>query len=94
MQLRAEIDEQDLAGTLSNPIMCREAQNLPYLQAVIKEALRLHPATGLPLGRAVPEGGAEIAGHYFPEKVSSVLFEVILGTNLKEMILRISQSLV
>lgn len=39
---------------------------MPYLQAVIKEALRLHPATGLPLWRVVPEGGAEISGQYFP----------------------------
>jgi cytochrome P450 len=50
--------------------MFKEAQNLPYLQAVIKEALRLHPASGLPLGRVVPKGGAEIAGYYFPEQVS------------------------
>lgn len=57
--------------------MFKEAQNLPYLQAVIKEALRLHPASGLPLGRVVPKGGAEIAGHYFPEQVSLVLPEVI-----------------
>ena len=39
---------------------------MPYLQAVIKEAMRLHPATGLPLWRVVPDGGAEISGQYFP----------------------------
>jgi cytochrome P450 len=33
---------------------------MPYLQAVMKEALRMHPATGLPLERVVPAGGASI----------------------------------
>jgi cytochrome P450 len=42
---------------------------MPYLQVVLKEALRMHPATGLPLGRVVPEGGAVIAGRMFPAGV-------------------------
>lgn len=43
---------------------------MSYLQAVIKEALRMHPATGLPLERVVPAGGATISGYFFPEGVS------------------------
>ena len=43
---------------------------MPYLQACIKEGLRMHPATGLPLARVVPKGGATICGRYFPEDVS------------------------
>lgn len=41
-----------------------EAQQLPYLDAVVKEAFRIHPAAGLPLERVVPAGGATIAGHF------------------------------
>jgi len=41
-----------------------------YLQAVIKEALRLHSAFAVILGREVPIGGTEIAGMYFPKGVS------------------------
>lgn len=47
----------------------QEAQKLPYLQACIKEGLRMHPATGLPMVRVVPKGGSTIAGRYFPAKV-------------------------
>jgi hypothetical protein len=43
---------------------------MPYLQAVIKEALRVHPATGLPLEQVVPEGGTPLCGRFFPQGVS------------------------
>lgn len=66
-QLRAEIDG---AGEVRS---YQATLKLPYLQAVIKEALRLHPATGLPLGRVVPKGGSMIAGKYFTEGVSSAV---------------------
>lgn len=43
-----------------------ESQNLPYLDACIKEAFRLHPAAGLPLERIVPPDGIEICGEAIP----------------------------
>jgi cytochrome P450 len=47
----------------------RETQNLPYLQAVIKESMRLSPGVGLPLWREVPRGGLVVGGQFIPEKV-------------------------
>lgn len=63
-KLRSEIDTFPAAPSF------KTTQQMPYLQAVLKEALRIHPATGLPLERVVPEGGATICGRYFPEGVS------------------------
>jgi cytochrome P450 len=66
-KLRSEIKKAGEEGKCTFPqIKFSESQTLPYLQAVIKEALRMHPATGLPLWRVVPAPGAEISGHYFP----------------------------
>jgi cytochrome P450 len=68
-KLREEIDELAGKGEISDPVTFAQAQKMPYLQVVLKEALRMHPATGLPLGRVVPEGGAVIAGRMFPAGV-------------------------
>lgn len=62
-KLRQEIEDHSLQ---SRRITFKESQDMPYLQAVIKEALRLHPATGLPLWRVVPEGGARICEEWLP----------------------------
>ncbi|ETS80072.1 hypothetical protein PFICI_07601 [Pestalotiopsis fici W106-1] len=65
-KLRREIDEK--LAELNHPplIPFAETQKMPYLQACIKEGLRVHPATGLPLARVVPEGGTTISGQFFP----------------------------
>ncbi|KAI8949914.1 cytochrome P450 [Xylaria longipes] len=65
-KLRREISESQEQGLLSASFDFKDTQQMPYLQAVIKEALRIHPATGLPMERVVPEGGATINGRFFP----------------------------
>lgn len=69
-KLRTELKENLAAGTISSPITFKEAQRLPYLQAVVKESLRMHPATGFTMPRVVPRGGKQLAGHFFPEGVT------------------------
>lgn len=65
-KLRKELDDATARGALSDPPTFAETQALPYLQAALKEALRMHPATGLPLWREVPAGGVTLCGTYFP----------------------------
>ena len=57
-------------SNVSDPVTWKEAQNMPYLQAVIQETLRIHSAAGYILERTVAEGGVELAGRWFPEGVS------------------------
>lgn len=66
-KLQDEVSAFEKRGELSDPATFKESQHMPYLQAVMKEALRMHPASGLPLARVVPKGGAEICGYFFPQ---------------------------
>ena len=65
-KLTDEIDTAIWCGTLEDRpkglITWAESQKLPYLDACIKEAFRLHPAVGLSLERVVPPEGAHICG--------------------------------
>lgn len=66
-KLRQEINDYTSQGLCSERVTFKESQEMPYFQAVMKEALRMHSATGLPFWRVVPSGGAHISGHFFPE---------------------------
>ncbi|KAF2008622.1 cytochrome P450 [Aaosphaeria arxii CBS 175.79] len=65
-RLQAEIDEGIAQGTISSPITDFEARNFPYLQAVIKEGLRILPPASGTFFKTVPEGGDVIHGKFVP----------------------------
>ena len=51
--------------------------DLPYLDAVLHESMRLYPAQPIFTPRIIPRGGAVVAGLHVPEKVSIHLFLAI-----------------
>ncbi len=52
--------------------------DLPVLDCVINEALRLHPAAPASLQRETPSGGRTLNGVYIPEKVSYIRRDIVL----------------
>lgn len=68
-----EINQFRSQGKISDPVTLDEANNMPYLQAIMYEALRCHPAVGMSLPRVVPPGGTEIDGTYLAPGVSILL---------------------
>lgn len=76
--LRHEIDQAVAAGRISSPITDAEAYQLPYLQAVIKEGIRMFPPSTGHNFKQVPKGGATIHGIFLPEGTQ-------LGINVMRM---------
>lgn len=66
--LKTEIATATESGVISESdiVSWSDAQKLPYLDAVIKETFRVHPAISLNLERVTPPEGIEIAGKYIP----------------------------
>lgn len=69
-RLQKELNDATTSGQIaqspSGLITWAESQTLPYLDAVIKESFRLHPAAGLPLERITPADGIQIGSHHIP----------------------------
>ncbi|KAF2455867.1 putative P450 monooxygenase [Lineolata rhizophorae] len=69
-KLYAEIDQAVRDGVIADrpngAVSWSESQRLRYLDAVIQESFRMHPAVGLPLERIVPPQGVEICGEHIP----------------------------
>ncbi|KAJ5667370.1 hypothetical protein N7507_003234 [Penicillium longicatenatum] len=74
-KLMQEIDAADAMGKLASSkdstgagdvVPFTAAKSLPYLDAVINESFRMHPAVGLLLERVTPPEGAHICGEYVP----------------------------
>lgn len=63
-KLVSEIDDAFANCTLKYPVQYNQAVKLPYLKAVIQEALRIFPPFAVPMPRYAPTAGLEISGYY------------------------------
>ncbi|KAG9049268.1 hypothetical protein FS837_010804 [Tulasnella sp. UAMH 9824] len=64
-KLQQELDEA--LGESTDIPWFEQLKKLPYLEACINEALRLHSTSSLGLARSVPAGGLTVCGRFFPE---------------------------
>ncbi|KAK4107196.1 cytochrome P450 [Canariomyces notabilis] len=65
-RLQSEIDDGIASGKISSPIKDSEARQMPYLQAVIKEGLRILPPAAGAFFKEVPPEGDTIDGKFIP----------------------------
>ncbi|GAB1312635.1 Pisatin demethylase [Madurella fahalii] len=80
------LQEEILAAGFSanKPAPYNAARALPYLEAVIREAMRLHPAVCMPLERYVPAPGLNLPdGSCIPPGVAVGINPYIVGRNKK-----------
>lgn len=65
-RLQTEIEEGLSNRLISSPIKDAEARRLPFLQAVIKEGLRIRSPAGGAFFKTVPRGGDVLGGVFLP----------------------------
>ncbi|ERS98938.1 hypothetical protein HMPREF1624_04131 [Sporothrix schenckii ATCC 58251] len=66
-RLTDEVRAAAAAGRISSPVVTdAEARRLPYLQAVIKEGMRINPPVAGTMDVVVPEGGDVLCGFTVP----------------------------
>ena len=75
-RLQKEVDESISAGAISCPIQVEEAAKLPYLQACIKEGLRIFPPVAALRERVTPPEGDTLNDQFVPGGVN-------VGLNLR-----------
>lgn len=80
-RLAAEVRAAGFAT--DKPAPYAAARQLPYLEAVVREAMRLHPAVGMPLERWVPAGGLTLpgGGGYVPKGAVVGMNAYVVGRN-------------
>ncbi|KAI9736703.1 MAG: hypothetical protein M1834_000907 [Cirrosporium novae-zelandiae] len=63
-EIATAVEDGKIEDRPNGLITWAESQKLPYLDACIKEAFRMHPAAGLPLERVTPPQGTTICGEH------------------------------
>ncbi|KAI0888279.1 cytochrome P450 [Annulohypoxylon maeteangense] len=76
------LEEEILAAKLAEPAPYSLARALPYLEATVREAMRIHPSVCMLLERYVPEPGLTLPdGNYIPPGTAVGINPYVLGRN-------------
>ncbi|KAI0869404.1 cytochrome P450 [Hypoxylon argillaceum] len=65
-KLKEEIRDGVASGLISNPVTNEEAKALEYMQAVLREGMRLMAPVNFGFPKRVPASGDTICGKYVP----------------------------
>lgn len=65
-RVQSELDEAVESGIVSFPITHAQGTKLEYLQACMKEAMRLMPSVSMEMPRHVIQGGMMASRHFLP----------------------------
>ena len=80
-RLRAELGAADI-DKASCPVQYRDCRHVAYLEAVVREALRVLPGVSLSLERYVPPGGFQLKdGRFIPEGAAVGINPYVLARN-------------
>jgi cytochrome P450 len=80
-RLRAELAAAGI-DKASCPVQYKTCRRIPYLEAVVREALRILPGVSLPLERYVPPGGFQLAdGRFIPEGATVGINPYVIARN-------------
>ncbi|CAM1501189.1 Fc.00g103510.m01.CDS01 [Cosmosporella sp. VM-42] len=77
-----KLEEEILAADMSDVASYSSARALPYLEAVIREAMRMHPGVCMLLERYVPETGLKLPdGSFVPAGTAVGINPYVVGRN-------------
>ncbi|KAI1772199.1 cytochrome P450 [Hypoxylon cercidicola] len=77
-----KMEEEVLSAKLGEPAQYSSARALPYLEAAVREGMRMHPGVCMLLERYVPDSGLTLPdGHYVPAGTAVGLNPYVVGRN-------------
>ncbi|KAI0592856.1 cytochrome P450 [Biscogniauxia sp. FL1348] len=76
------LEEEILSATMKEPAPYASARAQPYLDATVREGMRIHPGVCMLLERYVPESGLKLSGgNYIPPGTKVGINPYVLGRN-------------
>ena len=73
IQMKAQNEIDSLIGKSSRPITDSDIQNLPYLQAIVKECLRMHPPGPLLSWARLATADVHVGGRVIPAGTTAMV---------------------